>query len=118
MEGVREAAAVAGTEQDEERFSLLGRRLPAGVRLRLVRIAASGEHPYRSGEWRGALVVVEQGAIVLVTVRGERLPLAGGAVLWLAGLPLRALVNPHPETALLSVLSRCDGTDGGEKEHR
>jgi hypothetical protein len=51
-------------------------------------------------------VVLEHGAIVLETLRGERLPLACGAVLWLDRLPLRAVVNPGDEQALLAVLTR------------
>jgi len=89
-----------------ERFSLIDRRLPANLELRLLELPPCSSRAYRSGEWTGALVVVERGAIVLVPVREERRPLACGAVLWLAGLPLRSIDNPHPDPALLSVLAR------------
>ncbi len=89
-----------------ERFSLLGRRFPVNLELRLVELSPSSSRAYRSGEWTGALVVVERGAIVLAPLRGEPRPLGCGAVLWLAGLPLRTIDNPHPEPALLSVLAR------------
>lgn len=105
--------AAAGRE-DDERLTLLGRPLPAGLCLRLVVLDPEAERPYRSGEWRGGLVVVERGAIVLVAHHGPARPLACGAVLWLAGLPLRALANPHPDPALLSVLSRREASGGQE----
>lgn len=74
--------------------------------LRLVVLDARSERAYRSAEWTGALVVVERGAIILVALRGDDRPLDRGAVLWLAGLPLRALANPHVDPALLSILAR------------
>ena len=90
----------------EAPFSLLGRRVPAGMDVRLVELAPRSERAYVSAEWQDGLVVVEEGAIVLVGRCGRRRPLPGGAVLWLEGLPLSAIANPHPGRALLSVLSR------------
>ena len=98
--------AAAARPDDEERFSLLGRRLPAAWGVRLLVLDPASERAYRPDEWRGALVVVEHGAIVLVPRFGAERPLACGAVLWLAALPLRAIANPHPDPALLSVLIR------------
>lgn len=87
-------------------FSLLGRCLPAGMDLRLVALEPRSERAYVSAEWRDGLVVVEEGAIVLMTRCGRARPLPEGAVLWLERLPLSAIANPHPVRALLSVLSR------------
>jgi hypothetical protein len=90
----------------ERRFTLLGRRLPETMVLRFVVLEAGSERPYRPAEWQGALVVVEHGAITLVTVDRERRQLPCGAVLWLCELPLRAIANPHIDPAVISVLSR------------
>jgi quercetin dioxygenase-like cupin family protein len=90
--------------------SFLGRRLPPGFELRVVTIAPGCVRPYDDGEWRDALVVVEQGEIELESLGGTRRRLPHGAVLWLAGLPLRALHNPGAETALLAAVSRRPGT--------
>ena len=98
-----------GRRGGEEGFSLVRRAAPAGFRVQLVVLDPASERPYRSADWRGALVVVERGAIVLATRCGDDRRLACGAVLWLERLPLRAIANPHPEPALLSVLTRQEG---------
>ncbi len=90
----------------DEPFSLLRRRLPAAFALRLVVLEPVTRREHDPAEWRDGLVVLEHGALVLETLRGERLPLACGAVLWLDRLPLRAVVNPGDEQALLAVLTR------------
>jgi hypothetical protein len=89
-----------------ERFSLLGRRVPAWARRRVLLVAPGGERAFDPAEWRGALVVVEHGEIELVTEAGERARFARGDVLVLSGLPLRALRNRGAETAVLVSLVR------------
>ena len=97
---------VPPAHEADERFTLLGRRVPDTWFLRFALLDPGSEHAYRPAEWRGALVVVELGAITLITVHRQHRPLTCGAVLWLSGLSLRAIANPHREAALLSVLSR------------
>jgi hypothetical protein len=89
-----------------ERLSFLERPLPPAFELRVVVIAPGRERPYDEAEWRGALVVVEQGEIELECVAGGRMGCNSGAVLWLVGLPLRALHNPGPEPAVLAAVAR------------
>jgi hypothetical protein len=89
--------------------SFLGRHLPPAFELRVVAVAPGSERPYDAAEWRDALVVVEEGEIELEALSGSRRRLPLGAVLWLAGLPLRALHNPGPETTLLAAVSRRPG---------
>jgi hypothetical protein len=89
-----------------ERLSLLERPTPPGFELRVLLIAPLGERRYRSEEWRDALVVVERGAVELESYDGSLWPFASGAVLWLAGLSLRALHNPWEEVAVLAAVSR------------
>jgi hypothetical protein len=88
------------------RLSFIDRPLPPSFDLRVVAIAPGHERAYDEAEWRGALVVVERGDIELECLAGGRLQCAAGAVLWLVGLPLRALHNAGPETALLAAVSR------------
>ncbi len=75
-------------------------------RRRRVTIAAGASRPYDTAEWAGALVVVERGPVELEGVSGTRRRLAEGAVLWLCGLPLRALHNPGPGPAVLVAVTR------------
>jgi uncharacterized protein YxjI/quercetin dioxygenase-like cupin family protein len=88
------------------RLSVLGRPLPPEFELRTVALAPGRTRPYDEHEWRDALVVVERGEIELERLTGARRRFRAGAVLWLAGLPLRALRNPGPEPAVLAAVSR------------
>ena len=73
---------------------------------RVVTIAAGASRPYDTAEWAGALVIVERGPVDLEGVSGSRRRLGEGAVLWLCGLPLRALHNPARTPAVLVALTR------------
>lgn len=75
-------------------------------RLRVVAVAAGGERPFDEAEWRDAIVVVERGEIELECLGGGRQRFGRGDVLWLVGLPLRALQNPGREPAVLVAVSR------------
>lgn len=81
--------------------------LAPGLERRVVAIPPRAERRYDSREWRGALVVVESGELDLKATSGSRHPMRAGAVLWLAGLPLRALANTGLDPAVLVVVSRC-----------
>ena len=75
-------------------------------RLRFVAVAPGGTRPYDPAEWRDALVVVERGEIELETVRDGTRRYVCGDVLWLSGLPLRALRTRGSEPAVLVAVSR------------
>ena len=92
--------------EDDDPLLLAGRRLPASLRRRTVRIAPGGTWPYDPTEWCDALVVVEHGEVELEAACGRRLALRAGAILWLSGLPLRALHNPGTVAADLVAVSR------------
>jgi len=81
----------------------------AAFDVRVVEVAPGGERPYDGAEWAGALVVVDRGEIELECPDGRRPRFAGGAVLWLGGLPVRALRNPGPVPAVLVAVSRRQG---------
>jgi len=89
-----------------ERLSFLGRRLPPSVELRVISVAPGCARDYDEAEWRGALVVLERGEIELEGLSGERCHLEAGAVLWLVGLPLRALHNHGLEPTVIAAVTR------------
>lgn len=91
---------------DHEPVFFLGRRLPSSFEMRLVMVDPGAEHAYDEREWRDALVVVEAGAIDLECMEGGGARFECGAVLFLVGLPLRALVNRGAEPAILSAVAR------------
>jgi quercetin dioxygenase-like cupin family protein len=74
--------------------------------LRAVAVAPGSERAYEEAEWRDAIVSVTRGEIELECVGGTRHRFRRGDVLWLAGLPLRALHNRGDEPALLVTVSR------------
>jgi len=78
---------------------------PAFV-VRAVAVAPGCERPYDEAEWRDAIVSVTCGEIELECSGGSRHRLRSGDVLWLAGLPVRALHNRGLEPALLVAVSR------------
>jgi hypothetical protein len=77
-----------------------------GFRLRAVEVEPGCDHVYRDAEWRDAIVSVSVGEIELVSLSGSRHRFKSGDVLWLAGLPLRALHNCGAEPVLLLAVSR------------
>lgn len=88
------------------RRTFLGRRLAPAFALRIVVVAPGRSRAYDATEWRGAIVVVERGAIELEGLGGSRRRFGRGAVVWLAGLPLRALRNRGREPLVLVAVSR------------
>lgn len=72
----------------------------------MVTIGVGCSRPYDSAEWRDALVVVESGEIDLECRAGGRRRFRRADVVWLTGLPLRALRNGGTEPAVLLAMSR------------
>jgi len=97
--------------------SFFGARLPAWVEARIFVIAPGGERAYQASEWRNALVVVERGQIELRGIT-DRWRFDRGATLFLAGLPICALRNDGPETALICALSRVADRTPGESHSK
>lgn len=89
--------------------SFLGRCLPRTFELRLLALAPGGAHVHDAAAWLAAIVVVERGEIELECSSGTRFRFRRGAVLWLSGLPLRALRNPGLEQTLLVGVARRRG---------
>lgn len=89
-----------------ERLSFLGRRLPPWVELRMVVVEPGHRLAFDQADWCDAIVAVEGGALELECQGGSRRRFVPGDLLWLSGLPLRALHNPGRDPAVLSVVAR------------
>jgi hypothetical protein len=87
-------------------FTMLGERLPPAFERRVVAIPPGCERAFDHEDWRDAIVVVERGAVELECSGGSRHWFGRGDVLWLSGLPLRALRNRGREPAWLVAVSR------------
>ncbi len=85
-------------------FSLLGKRLPPGLEVRLLAIDQA--RPFDATEWRDALVVVESGNLEIELTAGTAVRFSAGAVLFLTRLEPRGLRNGSHGAALLSVARR------------
>ncbi|HEX5194124.1 MAG TPA: hypothetical protein VFW09_15085 [Solirubrobacteraceae bacterium] len=96
----------AGASDDRTPVSFLGRRLPRWVQLHLLVLPPGCTHPFEPGQWRGALIIVERGAIELELRSGRRVPCAQGYIGTLSGLTLIALHNPGARSAVITGVSR------------
>ena len=79
-------------------------------RRRRLCLAPGSWRPYVESDWSGCLCMVELGVLELEGMSGRRYRFRQGHVLWLAGLPLRALHNCGPGPTTLVIVSRPDGT--------
>ena len=77
-----------------------------GFEVRRVAVAPGRTRAYYEADWRGAHVVVARGRIELEGLSGARRTFECGAVLWLVGLPLRALHNHGREPAVMIAFTR------------
>jgi hypothetical protein len=69
-------------------------------------IEASSPLPYRSADWADALVIVETGQLEVECEQGSTARFAAGAVLFLAGVPVRWLRGAGGQPVTLTALSR------------
>jgi hypothetical protein len=74
--------------------------------VRRVVVAPGSTRPFVEREWRDTIVGIESGEIELECTAGSRRRFTQGAVLWLAGLSLRALHGCGPGPAVLIAVSR------------
>ena len=77
-----------------------------GFEVRRVAVAPGRTRAYDEAEWSDAVVVVARGRIELEGLSGAHRTLKRGAVLWLVGLPLRALHNHGREPAVMVAFTR------------
>ena len=97
---------IVGQDPGPERLTFLDGPVPAGFRLRWVRLAPGEGRPFVAEDWDDALVVVECGEIELECRAGGRRRFPAGAIMWLQGMDLRALRNPGEEPTVLCAVSR------------
>ena len=95
-----------GTSPGSGGRRFLGSRVPAGFRVRRIVVDCGAERAYDETEWEDAIVLVEDGEIELECVRGSRHRFRRGDVVWLVGLPLRAVCCAGPGPAILVAVSR------------
>jgi hypothetical protein len=86
--------------------SFLGSPVPHGFQVQRVVVDCGAERAYDEAEWLDAIVLVEEGEIELECIRGSRRRFGRGGMLWLVGLPLRALRCAGREPAVLIAVSR------------
>jgi hypothetical protein len=74
--------------------------------VRRIVVAPGAERPFDEAEWRDTIVVVESGRLELECLSGSRFGFGCGDVLWLIGLPIRALHNRGRAPTVLLAVSR------------
>ena len=79
---------------------------PPGFAVRAVPVELGCDRTYDEAEWLDAIVVVARGEIELECLGGDCARFGCGSVLWLVGLPLKALRACGGEPALLVAVSR------------
>jgi hypothetical protein len=92
--------------EDHELSPRFWRRLGSTFVIQVVTVAAGCSRAYDASEWRDAIVVVECGEVELESAAGACRSFGSGAILWLDGLPLRALNNRGTGPAVLLAVSR------------
>jgi hypothetical protein len=88
------------------RPSFLGRRVPDVFEVRRIVVAPGRTRAFDEAEWRDTIVAVDSGKIELESWSGSRHRFRPGDVLWLIGLPLRALHSCGRGPAVLIAVSR------------
>ncbi|WP_181782576.1 hypothetical protein [Pseudonocardia pini] len=80
--------------------------VPRRFGRRRIEIHAGESRPHVEDEWRGVLVLVEEGEIELRCTLGGRRRFGRGSVLWFTGLDLREVHNPGVDPAVIVGVSR------------
>ncbi|MER5325961.1 hypothetical protein [Streptosporangium roseum] len=80
--------------------------MSAGFRRSEMVLACGEVRDYDAAAWHDAIVRVQGAEVELETVSGARRRFGHGAVLCLAGLPLRVLRNPGPGLVTLIAIGR------------
>ena len=76
--------------------------------VRVVAVGPGEELAYDEAQWRDAIVLVRRGEIELRGVSGASRGFGRGDLLWLEGVPLRALHNPGNQPAVLLAIARAN----------
>lgn len=90
----------------DARVDLISRSSSATIEIRIVVLAPGCEWGYDESEWRDSLLEIEQGYLDVEFCSGDVRRFTPGDVLWLAGLPVRALHNRGSAAIVLVAASR------------
>ena len=77
-----------------------------GFAQRVLILSPGDSRPYAEAEWVDAIVLVATGVVEVEGVSGSRQCFERGDLLWLTGLPVRALHNTSDRPAVLVAVSR------------
>ena len=88
------------------RPEFLGRRVPGMFRVHRIAISPGAERASTAGEWHGALVVLEHGAVEVIDEAGGRRAFGPGDLLCLEWVGCERIVNIGAEEALLLAIHR------------
>ena len=94
----------------------LGPNVPEGFDVRRIVVSPGAERLFVEAEWRDSIVVVESGRLELECRSGSRRRFGRGDVLWLIGLPLRALHAYGRMPTVLIAVSRSRPTALGRAD--
>lgn len=72
----------------------------------MIVIPRGGTRPFEEEEWRGSIVLIEEGEVELECVGGARGTFRRGAILWLDGLGLCRLRQRGPDPVVLVAVLR------------
>ena len=91
---------------DADRPAFLGRRVPDAFGVRRITIPPGAERRSADDEWRGAIVILERGAIDVLDPRGDRRRFAPGDMLCLEWVHCERIVNVGEIVAELVAIDR------------
>lgn len=77
-----------------------------GFAQRVLTLPPGQSRPYAPAEWVDAIVLVATGVVEVEGASGSRQSFERGDLLWLTGLPVRALHNTSDRPAVLVAVSR------------
>ena len=86
--------------------AFLGRPVPPRFAVREVVVEPGERLAYVASDWLDSIVTISSGAIDLASPGGVCASFLAGDILWLAGLPVSALVNRGANPAVLVAVSR------------
>jgi hypothetical protein len=77
-----------------------------GFAQRVLTLPPGESRPYAEADWVDAIVLVATGQVEVEGIGGTRQSFERGDLLWLTGLPVRALHNRGDQAAVLVAVSR------------
>lgn len=92
-------------DRTSRRLSFRDRPVTPAFGVRIIDVPPGAALPYVAADWTDALVVIEEGELVLEGI-AESCRLTAGAVFTLGGMALQAVRNPGVVPTVLSAVRR------------